>query len=99
MGRWRKVIDKLIKELEMETPGAEGFRTNIDHEVWEAETRASESAPIHLDETPEQRVCDFQTELREALSERLKHDPAPLVQIWREVQLLLDTPRMVSVSD
>ena len=99
MSRWRKAIDNLITELETENPDAEGFRANIDHKIWEAERRASEAAPIRQDETPEQRVCDFQTELREALSERLKHDVAPLIKIWREAQLLLDNPRIESMSD
>jgi hypothetical protein len=31
MTRWGEVIDNLLADLETETPGAEGFRVNIDH--------------------------------------------------------------------
>jgi hypothetical protein len=37
MTRWGEVIDNLLADLETETPGAEGFRVNIDHKIWEAE--------------------------------------------------------------
>jgi hypothetical protein len=42
MGRWQALIDDVIADLEAEMPG-EGLRTSIDHKIWKAETRASNS--------------------------------------------------------
>ena len=39
MSRWRELIDNLLADLETETPGAKGFRVNIDHKIWQ-EARA-----------------------------------------------------------
>ena len=48
MGRWQALIDELIANLAAETPG-EKLRTNIDHKIREAETRASNlAAPATL---------------------------------------------------
>jgi hypothetical protein len=63
MGRWDAVIDNLLADLATETPGAEGFRVNIDHKIAEAEKIARGAVPIRLDETPEGRLHGFQTEL------------------------------------
>jgi len=68
MSRWGELIDSLLADLETETPGAEGFRVNIDHKIWEAEKIARGARPIRLDETPEARLHGFQTELIERLS-------------------------------
>ncbi len=90
MSRWRGVIDNLLADLEAETPGADGFRVNIDDKIWEAEQKASKTAPTALDEAPVRRVHGFQRELIETLSERLKHDP--LNKIWLEARSLLENP-------
>jgi hypothetical protein len=66
-GRWHELIDRLRTDLGRETPGTENFRINIDHEISEAEARASKSEAIPLDETPEQRKREFQEALRKLL--------------------------------
>jgi hypothetical protein len=53
MTRWGGVIDNLLTDLETETPGAEGFRVNIDHKIWEAEKIARGAPPIRLGEVSE----------------------------------------------
>ena len=47
MTRWGEVIDNLLADSETEAPGAEGFRVNIDHKIWEAEKIARGAPPIH----------------------------------------------------
>ena len=90
MSRWGELIDNLLADLETETPGAEGFRVNIDHKIWEAEKIARGALPIRLDETPEARLHGFQTELIERLSGRVKRDPSN--KIWHESRALLENP-------
>jgi hypothetical protein len=92
VGRWRELIDNLFADLETETLGADGFRMNVDDKMWEAEKKASRAFPTEVGETSEQRVHDFQAELSEALSERLKDEP--LNMIWREARSLLAKPRL-----
>jgi hypothetical protein len=92
MTRWGEVIDNLLADLETETPGAEGFRVNIDHKIWEAEKIARGAPPIRLDETPEGRLHGFQTELVVKLSERLNRDPSN--KIWHEARALLENQRL-----
>ena len=92
MSRWREVIAKLLTDLEAETPGADGFRANIDNKIWEAEQTTSKTVPTALDEAPLRRLHGFQTELIEALSERLKRDP--LNKIWLEARSLLENQRL-----
>jgi hypothetical protein len=41
MSRWQDIVDKLLADLERETPGAGDFRANIDHKIWEAEQTVS----------------------------------------------------------
>jgi hypothetical protein len=89
MARWKQLIDNLLVDLKPETPG-KGFRVNIDHKIWEAETKASNSEPIRLGETPEQRKRDFQAELGEKLAERQKRDLVN--QVWGEALALIDNP-------
>jgi hypothetical protein len=50
MSRWGELIDNLLADLETENPGAEGFRVNIDHKIWEGEKLARGARPIRLDE-------------------------------------------------
>ena len=88
MSRWGELIDSLLSDLQTETPGAEGFRVNIDHKIWEAEKIARVVVPTRLDETTEGRLHGFQTELIERLSERLKRDPSN--KIWHEARALLE---------
>jgi hypothetical protein len=89
MARWRQLIDNLLMDLEPEALG-KAFRVNIDHKIWEAETKASNSELIRLGETPEQRKSDFQAELRERLAVRQKRDLVN--QVWGEALALLDNP-------
>ena len=63
-GRWHELIDHLCTDLGRETPGTENFQINIDHEISEAEARASNSEAIPFGETPEQRKREFQEALR-----------------------------------
>ena len=92
MSRWGELIDSLLSDLQTETPGAEGFRVNIDHKIWEAEKIARGAPPIRLDETPEGRLHGFQTELVVRLSERLNRDPSN--KIWHEARALLENQRL-----
>jgi hypothetical protein len=92
MSRWEELIHNVLGNLESETPGAEGFRVNIDHKIWEAEKIAREAAPIPLHEAPMGRLHSFQTELIVTLSERLKRDP--LNKIWLEARSLLENQRL-----
>jgi len=62
-GRWHELIDNLCTSLGSEPPGFEGFRINIDHQMREAEARASHSEAIQVGETPEQREREFQEAL------------------------------------
>ena len=92
MSRWGELIDSLLADLETETPGAEGFRVNIDHKIWEAEKIARGAVPIRFDEAPARRLHGFQTELIERLSERVKRDPRN--KIWHEARALLENQRL-----
>ncbi len=87
MARWQRLIDNLLVDLEPEVPG-EAFRVNIDHKIWEAETKASNSEEVRLGQTPDQRKSDFQAELRDRLAERQKRDLAN--RVWGEALALLD---------
>jgi hypothetical protein len=88
VSRWREVIDNLLADLEMETPGAEGFRLNIDHKMWEAEKKVAQADPIKFSETRADRIRELQTELRRKFS----GDPSN--QIWKEALMLLGNPRL-----
>jgi hypothetical protein len=90
MSRWQELVDNLLTDLETETPGADGFRVNIDHKIWEVEQKVSKTAPITLYETTVRRLHGFQHELIDTLSKQLKNDPAN--QIWREARSLLENP-------
>jgi hypothetical protein len=86
------LIDHLCTDLGRETPGTENFRINIDHEISEAETRASNSDAIPFGETPEQRKRQFQEALRKIL--RVAQDRnSSNKKVWTEALRLLDNPR------
>jgi hypothetical protein len=90
MSRWGEIIDNLLADLETETPGAEGFRVNIDHKIWEAEQTVSNAVPTTPYETPVRRLHGFQRELIETLSKQLKNDPAN--ETLLEARSLLENP-------
>jgi len=95
MSRWQKRIDNLLADLERETPGAEGFRLNIDHKISEAETAVSrplDEEAFAFAEKPQQRRQEFLAALRPALTARRYRDPSN--KIWSEALLLLDLPRL-----
>jgi hypothetical protein len=95
MNRWQKRIDILLADLEQETPGAEGFRVNIDHKISEAETAVSEphdEEAFALAEQPQQRRRQFLEALRPTLIARQDRDPSN--KIWSEALLLLDNPQL-----
>jgi hypothetical protein len=92
MSRWGEIIDNLLADLETETPGAEGFRVNIDHKIWEAEQTVSNAVPTTPYETPVRRLHGFQRELIERLSERLNRDPSN--KVWHEARALLENQRL-----
>jgi hypothetical protein len=76
MSRWQELVGNLLTDLETEAPGADGFRVNIDHRIWEAEQKVSITAPTTPHETTVRRLHGFQRELIETLSKQLKNDPA-----------------------
>jgi hypothetical protein len=90
MSRWQELVDNLLTDLETETPGANSFRVNIDHKIWEAEQTVSNAVPMTLYETTTRRRHGFQHELIDTLSKQLKNDPAN--KIWREARFLLENP-------
>ena len=90
MSRWRELVGNLITDLATETPGAHGFRRNIDHKIWEAEQKVSKTVPMTPYETPVRRLHGFQHELIETLSKQLKNDPAN--EILLEARSLLENP-------
>ena len=92
-GRWYELIDNLCTILGRETPGTEGFRINIDHEISEAEARASQSEAIRFGETPEQRKQEFQEALRKILRTGQDRDSSNK-KVWTEALHLLDNPRV-----
>ena len=90
-GRWHQLIDNLCINLGKETPGTRGFRINMDRTMREAEARASQSAAIPADETPEQRKRTFQEALHEVL--RVCQDRGSSNKnVWAEALHLLDNP-------
>jgi hypothetical protein len=90
MSRWRELVDNLLTDLETEAPGADGFRGNIDHKIWEAEQKVSKTVPTTPYETSVRRLHGFQHELIETLSKQLKNDPAN--EILLEARSLLENP-------
>ena len=90
MSRWQELVDNVLTNLETETPGADGFRVNIDDKIWEAEQKASKTVPATLYETTVRRLHGFQHELIETLSKQLKKDPAN--EIFLEARSLLENP-------
>ena len=90
MSRWQELVDNLLTDLETEAPGADGFRVNIDHRIWEAEQKVSKTDPTTLHETTVRRLHGFQRELIETLSKQLKNDPAN--EVLREARSLLENP-------
>jgi hypothetical protein len=70
MSRWREHVDNLLSDLQTETPGAGGFRVNIDQKIWGAEQKVSKAAPTTVDETTVWRLHGFQRELIETLSRK-----------------------------
>ena len=92
LGRWHELIDHLCTDLGRETPGTENFQINIDHEISEAEARASNSEAIPFGETPE-RKREFQEALRKIL--RVGQDRnSSNRKVWTEALHLLDNPRV-----
>jgi hypothetical protein len=73
MSRWQVLVDNLLADLEIETPGADDFRVKIDHKIWEAEQTVSSAGPTTPYETTVRRLHSFQRELIEKLSKQLKN--------------------------
>jgi hypothetical protein len=90
MSRWQELVDNVLTDLQTETPGADGFRANIDDKIWEAEQKVSKTVPATLYETTLRRLHGFQHELVERLSKQLKNDPAN--ESLREARSLLENP-------
>jgi hypothetical protein len=91
MGRWDTWIENLLADLEMETPGAKGFRVNVDRKIAEAEDiAANKTPPARFDETLLQRKREFQDALRQSLVVGRDRDLAN--KVWSEALLLLDNP-------
>jgi hypothetical protein len=90
--RWHELIDNLCTNLGRETPGTENFQINIDHEISEAETRASGSQAIPFGETPQPRKQEFQEALRKILHVCQDRNSSNK-KVWTEALHLLDNPR------
>ncbi len=90
MSRWRELVDNLLSDLQTETPGAGGFRVNIDQKIWGAEQKVSKAVPTTPYETTVRRLHGFQGELIETLSKQLKNDPAN--ETLLEARSLLENP-------
>jgi hypothetical protein len=90
MSRWQGLVDNLLTDLETTNPGADSFRVNIDHKIWEAEQTASNAVPMTPYETTVRRLHGFQRELIERLSRQLKNDPAN--ETLLEARSLLENP-------
>jgi hypothetical protein len=91
-GRWHELIDRLCTDLGRETPCTENFRINIDHEIREAEARASESEATPFGETPQQRTQEFQEALRQILHV-CQDGNSSNRKVWTEALHLLDNPQ------
>jgi hypothetical protein len=91
-GRWYELIENVCTDLGRETPGTKNFRINIDHQISEAEARASQSEAIPIGETPEQRKQEFQEGLRKILHVAQDRDSSKK-KVWTEALHLLDNPR------
>ena len=59
MSRWREHVDNLLSDLQTETPGAGGFRVNIDQKIWGAEQKVSKAVPTTADETTSAATSRF----------------------------------------
>jgi hypothetical protein len=90
MSRWRELVANLLTDLKTETPGADGFRVNIDNKIWKVEQTVSYAVPMTPYETTVRRLHDFQRELIETLSKQLKNDPAN--ETLLEARSLLENP-------
>jgi hypothetical protein len=62
MSRWQELVDNLLSDLEMETPGANDFRVNIDDKIWEAEQTVSYAVPTTPYETAVRASCPLTPE-------------------------------------
>ena len=92
MGRWQALIDDVIADLQVETPG-EGLRTSIDQKIWKAETRASKlAAPATRAEKSTHRKREFRVALRLMLGALCVRDPSN--EIWAEALHLLENPQL-----
>jgi hypothetical protein len=90
--RWHHLINNLCTSLGRETPGTENFQINIDHEINEAEARASGSQAIPFGETPAQRKQEFQEALRKIL-QVCRDRNSSNKEVWTEALRFLDNPR------
>jgi hypothetical protein len=90
MSRLQELVDNLLSNLDTETPGADGFRVNIDHKIWKAEQTVSKAVPTTPYETTVRRLHGFRRELIETLPKQLKNDPANAILL--EARSLLENP-------
>jgi hypothetical protein len=90
MGRWKPVIDTLMRELEQIAPGGGNFSDELDKKIGEAEEIAAKAEPVEVLETPKHRQREFETELRLELMERSKREPDN--RRWSGALRLLDHP-------
>jgi hypothetical protein len=81
MSRWRELVDNLLTDLKTEAPGADGFRVNIDHKIWEAEQCGPDDTVRNAGAAPSRLS---------ALSKQLTNDPAN--ETLLEARSLLENP-------
>jgi hypothetical protein len=92
MGQWKQLVDQLVANIEHEVPGEPFFRINIDHKMWEIEKIVEAAEPNRFGEKPQERVREFQDELRKKLSELSANDRSN--RVWLEALMLLDGPQL-----
>ena len=92
MARWQAMFDRLVDSLGSPVIDPDHLRIGIDDELWRFEQEARSAEAIDVLETPEQRVSEFQDELRKKLGELSNTDLEN--KVWREALMLLDNPRL-----
>lgn len=95
MSRWQPLIESTLRNLASETFGVGEFRLNVDHKISKAETIASNSKALSIDETAAQRKDGFVAQLYRALA--VRRESEPLNKIWQLARAFLEHPGLRGV--
>jgi len=90
MGRWQQVTDDVLAVPARIDTEPRGFRIRVDAAISQGEDDVSALAATSFPDEKTRCVPEFLAELLEAVSERLKSDPAN--KAFLEAQKLLKTP-------